>query len=326
MSETPARATTPVAIDPREFEDLSVDAETRQANALLEELLATMPGVLDLPAHEVRAARAEGRSFAGPVIRSARAVDRIIEGPAGPLPLRMFGAPGARAVLLHIHGGGWALGAHDLQDPLLEAVAATARVAVVSVGYRLAPEHPYPAANDDCEAAALWLVRNARTEFGTDRLLIGGESAGAHLSVATLLRLRDRHDLRPFSAAGLTYGAFDLGLTPSARRWGTRNLVLSTPIMERFIEWYAPPDVCDPDASPLHGDLRGLPPALFSVGTLDPLLDDTLFMALRWIAAGNPAELAVYAGGVHGFNALPTSLARRANARLMEFIDRHADA
>ena len=314
----------PIALDPSLFEASAVDAETRQANALLEQLLASTPSVLEVPAREVRAARAEGRSFAGPVVRSPNAVDRCIEGPAGPLPLRVFAPPGARGVLLHIHGGGWALGAHDLQDPLLEALSTAARIAVVSVGYRLAPEHPYPAANDDCEAAALWLARNARAEFGTDRLMIGGESAGAHLSVTTMLRLRDRHDLRPFVAAGLTYGAFDLGFTPSALCWGTRNLVLSTPIMRRFIEWYAPPDLRDPDASPLHGDLRGLPPALFSVGTLDPLLDDTLFMASRWIAAGNAGELAVYPGGVHGFNALPTALARRANGRLMEFIDRHA--
>jgi len=313
-----------IALDPALFDPAAVDAETRQANALLEQLLAATPSVLDVPAREVRAARAEGRSFAGPVVRSPHAVDRLIEGPSGPMPLRVFATPAARAVFLHIHGGGWALGAHDLQDPLLEALSTTARIAVVSVGYRLAPEHPYPAANDDCEAAALWLARNARAEFGTDRLMIGGESAGAHLSVTTMLRLRDRHDLRPFVAAGLTYGAFDLGFTPSALCWGTRNLVLSTPIMRRFIEWYAPPDLRDPDASPLHGDLRGLPPALFSVGTLDPLLDDTLFMASRWIAAGNAGELAVYPGGVHGFNALPTALARRANGRLMEFIDRHA--
>ena len=314
-----------MALDPSLFDPATVDAETRQANALLEQVLAATPSVLEVPASVVRAARAEGRSFAGPVVRSPRAVDRYIEGPAGPLPLRVFAAPDARGVYLHIHGGGWALGAHDLQDPLLEALSTTARIAVVSVGYRLAPEHPYPAANDDCEAAALWLARHARAEFGTDRLMIGGESAGAHLSVATMLRLRDRHGPRPFAAAGLTYGAFDLGFTPSALRWGTRNLVLSTPIMQRFVEWYAPPDLRDPDASPLHGDLRGLPPALFSVGTLDPLLDDTLFMASRWIAAGNAGELAVYPGGVHGFNALPTTLARRANARLTEFIDRHAE-
>jgi acetyl esterase/lipase len=78
-----------------------------------------------------------------------------------------------------------------------------------------------------------------------------------------------------------------------------------------------------PDASPLHADLRDLPPALFTVGTLDPLLDDTLFMAARWSAAGNAADLAVYPGGVHAFNAFPLTIASDANARMLEFL-RHA--
>lgn len=167
-------------------------------------------------------------------------------------------------------------------------------------------------------------MRHAGAEFGTSRLLIGGESAGAHLAVTTLLRLRDRHALTPFSAACLTYGAYDLAFTPSARRWGTRNLVLSTPILERFREWYAPPDLADPDVSPLQADLSRLPPAIFSVGTLDPLLDDTLFMSARWAAAGNVAELEVHPGGIHAFNAMPTPLADRANARIRAFIDRCA--
>jgi acetyl esterase/lipase len=317
--------TAPVAIDPRLFDPAAIDASTREANETLERALASLPTILDVPAHVVRAVRAEGRSLFGPVVLSADATDRHIDGPGGTIPLRVFATPGARAVLLHIHGGGWSLGSHDQQDPLLEAVARAARIAVVSVGYRLAPEHPYPAGNDDCEAAALWLTRHAAAEFGTDRLLIGGESAGAHLAVTTLLRLRDRHGLAPFAAAYLTYGAYDLGFTPSARNWGTRNLVLSTPILERFREWYAPGDVASPDVSPLRGDLHGLPPALFSVGTLDPLLDDTLFMAARWTAAGNAAELVVYPGGIHAFNVLPIPLARLAQARIQEFLDRHAN-
>jgi len=76
----------------------------------------------------------------------------------------------------------------------------------------------------------------------------------------------------------------------------------------------------DPDISPLYADLRGLPPALFTVGTLDPLLDDTLFMHQRWLAAGNQSELAVYAGGVHGFNGMPSSLGRTANHRIDAFL------
>jgi acetyl esterase/lipase len=311
-----------VVIDAQLFDPERIATSTREINAQLEQSLASLPTILDVPADVVRAARAEGRSFFGPVVLSPNGTERIIDGPRGPLPLRVFATPDARGVLLHIHGGGWSLGSHDQQDVLLDALARNLRLAVVSVGYRLAPEHPHPAGNDDCEAAALWLVRNARREFGTDRLLIGGESAGAHLTVTTLLRLRDRHGLSPFSAAYLTYGAFDLALTPSARLWGERNLVLSTPIIRKFVEWYAPSNLFDPDVSPLHADLRGLPPALFSVGTLDPLLDDSLFMAGRWAAAGNAAELVVYPGGIHGFNALPIPLADEANAAIAGFLDR----
>ena len=178
---------------------------------------------------------------------------------------------------------------------------------VVSVGYRLAPEHPYPAGPDDCEAAAVWVVENAQREFGSERLVIGGESAGAHLSAVTMLRLRDRHHLTPFRGANLVYGIYDLTFTPAVRNWGPRNLILSTPIIEWFSNHFIPDKRKrgTTDASPLYADLHSLPPALFSVGTLDPLLDDSLFMSARWAAAGSRAELAIYPGGVHGFNLFP---------------------
>ena len=310
----------PFALDPRLFDPAQIDADTQASNTRLEQMLADLPTILTIPPQVVREARASGRSFFGPVVRSPNASDRLIEGPAGPLPLRVFATPRATGVLLHIHGGGWALGAHDQQDVLLDGLAQATGLAVVSVGYRLAPEHPYPAGHDDCEAAALWLVANSQKLFGTRRLVIGGESAGAHLSVTTLLRLRDRHGLHPFSAAYLTYGCFDLSLTPSARNWGERNLVLSTPIMHKFLEWFAAPDFQAPDVSPLYADLSGLPPALFSVGTLDPLVDDSLFMAGRWTAAGNAVEMQIYPGGIHGFNLMPVPLAASANARIERFL------
>src|SRR5690606_24582730 len=120
------------------------------------------------------------------------------------------------AVYLHIHGGGWVLGAADQQDVLLQRIAEGAGVAVVSVDYRLAPEHPFPAAPDDCAAAASWVLENAASEWGTERLLVGGESAGAHLTALTLLRLRDRMGAPDaVSAANLVFGAYDLSMTPS---------------------------------------------------------------------------------------------------------------
>ncbi len=311
-------------LDPGDFADEAIDAETRASVKALEALLATQPPITDFEPSVIRAARESGESLWGPIQRLDSAQERRIAGPAGPIPLRVFLPETVRGVYLHLHGGGWTLGAPDQHDPLLDALARRAGAAVVSVGYRLAPEHPFPAGPDDCEAAALWLVEHARAEFGSGRLVIGGESAGAHLSALTLLRLRDRHGTTPFAGANLVYGCFDLGLTPSAKRWGRRNLVLSTPIIEWFCDFFVPERARrrDPEVSPLYADLAGLPPALFSVGTWDPLLDDSLFMAARWQAACGNAELALYPGGIHGFNAFPTALARAANQRCEDFAGR----
>jgi acetyl esterase/lipase len=90
--------------------------------------------------------------------------------------------------------------------------------------------------------------------------------------------------------------------------------------MHKFLEWFAAPDFQAPDVSPLYADLSGLPPALFSVGTLDPLVDDSLFMAGRWTAAGNAVEMEIYPGGIHGFNLMPVPLAAGANARIERFL------
>ncbi len=299
--------------------------ETRQFNARLQELLAGVPPVNVLGAVETRRARAEGRSiFPAPqILPEGR--DRTIPGRAGDVAVRVFVPEQVTGIFLHIHGGGWVLGAANQQDVSLWRLASEARVAVVSVDYRLAPEHPFPAGPDDCEDAALWLVERARSEFGTDRLTIGGESAGAHLSVLTLLRLRDRHSLGgAFRAASLTFGCFDLAMTPSQRLWGDRYLVLSGPIMRWFTEQFLPgadPEaVRSPEISPLYADLTGLPPAQFVVGTLDPLLDDSLFMAARWEVAGNESRLLVYPEAVHGFTAFPIQVAEQANRARVDFV------
>ncbi|MGH8617457.1 MAG: alpha/beta hydrolase [Burkholderiales bacterium] len=311
-----------LSVDPSLFDPNAISAETRSFNEKFEHAQAKIPSVLDVPIQAFREMRASGASFFGPVVRSPKGAERTIQGPAGLIPLRVFATPDARGVLLHIHGGGFAYGAHDQQDPFLEKLADRTGLAVVSVGYRLTPEHPYPAAPDDCEAAALWLAANARREFGSDRLYIGGESAGALLSVVTMLRLRDRHGLSPFRGAMLTYGDYDLTLTPSVERWGARRLFLSAPIMRQYHDWYVPQSLRrNPDVSPLYADLSGLPHALFTIGTLDPLLDDTLFMANRWVAAGSSAELAIYPGGIHAFNSFPTDISRAANARMRTFFN-----
>ncbi|MFJ3201726.1 alpha/beta hydrolase [Streptomyces sp. NPDC086989] len=257
-----------------------------------------------------------------PPVRLPHGRDRVI---AGGVRLRTFAADRVDGVYLHVHGGGWAFGSADGQDERLWRLAVEARLAVVSVDYRLAPEHPFPAGPDDCEAAARWLIDHAEAEFGTRRLLIGGESAGAHLSVLTLLRLRDRHGITgAFRAANLLFGPYDLSMTPSQRSFGSRRLLSNTDSLrgsyELFTPGTGPEQRRDPGLSPLFADLTGLPPARIVVGTEDPLLDDSLFLASRWQAAGAPVRLGVVAGAMHGFTLFPLTVTEREQERQQEFL------
>jgi acetyl esterase/lipase len=304
-------------------------AETRAFNAELERQLATRPPMHTVPVEQTRRERREGSGiFPPPVYLLDRARDLTIEGRGGPIGLRIIAPEGAVALgaYLNIHGGGWALSAADLQDVLLADLADATGLCVVSVDYRLAPEHPFPAGPDDCEDAALWLLRDGFAELGVPEVAaIGGDSAGGHLSALTLLRLRDRHGITgAFAAANLIYGAFDLSMTPSQRNWGERNLILSTPIIEwfgdQFLSGMEAEARRDPEISPLYADLHDMPPALFTVGNLDPLLDDSLFMQARWSAAGAPTQLRVWPEAIHGFNAFPLRVTAAARAEQYAFL------
>jgi acetyl esterase len=261
---------------------------------------------------------------------SDRAVDRTIDGPAGPIRLRTFTHEQPEGVLLHIHGGAWMAGSPEMMDQLHEIIADTCQLAVVSVDYRLAPEHPYPAGPDDCETAACWLLENAADELGSDRLLIGGESAGAHLAAVTLLRMRDKHHAADrFLGANLVFGAYDLSRTPSQRGVGVApgtDILDGTGFpLDLFLPGMSDEARRAPDVSPLYADLHGMPPALFSVGTNDHLLDETLFMAARWEVAGNRTEVLVYPEAPHGCIALP-SVAAHFFPRLFNFLRECMDA
>ena len=299
----------------------AVDSETAEYAAQLEANLATATPPQAQGVAAVRAAARSGNSLFGPLVFSELAENRTIDSPTGKVSIRVFTPPTVKGVYLYFHGGGFAFGAADLQDMRLEEIALTCQVAVISVDYRLAPENPYPAAHDDSEAAALWLGRNAKTEFGTEEIVIGGESAGAYLSAVTLLRLRDKHGFAGFRGANLLYGAYDLGGTPSLQAWGDRYLILSKPYIDWCMDMFIPgQDRMDPDISPLYANLASMPPALFSIGTVDPLVDDTLFMYGRWIAAGNQAQIAVYPGATHAFPLMPIAIAKRGSQRCCEFI------
>jgi acetyl esterase len=259
--------------------------------------------------------------FAGFLGQAVLPVEEIsIPGPAGPIPARVIRPAEVRAVLLGIHGGAWMIGSPRMDDVENDELARACGVATVSIDYRMAPEHRLTDCIDDCEAAALWLVEHALPDFGTDRLLIGGGSAGAHLAAVTLLRLRDRHGaIGRFLGANLVFGCYDLSGTPSSRLRREQSWVLRAPLFEAVHQYVMdrkdPETLRDPAISPLYANLSGLVPALFTVGMLDPLLDDSLFMAARWEIAGNRAELAVYPESEHGFTGFPTGMARAARAR-----------
>jgi acetyl esterase len=322
MGEAVAAKSNP--LDPKLFKDEAISPQVAAANAEFQKLLSGAPDWWDIGAPAFRAAAASGRGPFPLPEKSPRGKTIEIEGQGGKIQLRVIAPANAKGIYLHLHGGGLVFGSALTQDMMLERVAQSTGMAGVSVEYRLAPENPYPAAWDDCESAALWLIENGKSEFDTDVLTIGGESAGATLSAATLLRMRDRHGYTGFRAANLAYGNFDTSMTPSQTLAPEKGILVGRTSIKKFTEAYLPKgiDPRNPDVSALYADLKNMPRAIFTVGTIDPLLDDTLFMYSRWIAAGNEAELAIYPGAPHAFNSFPLPQGPEANARIDAFLKR----
>ena len=251
-------------------------------------------------------------AYSSNYVLSDRAIDREIDG----VRCRTFLPEGqATGVYLHFHGGGMILGDPEMNDLGNEDLARRFGLVVLSVDYRLAPEHPFPAGPDDGVAVAKWVIENAQREWGVERVLVGGESAGGYMAAAVLLRIRDELGAADrVIGANLVFGVHDWGLSPSQRglRLSDSLDMLSPEGCAMFGDMYLPGTGLDerraPHISPLFADLRGLCPAFMSVGTADHLLDDTLMLAPRWAAAGNEVELFVAPEMPHGFMAFPCGI------------------
>jgi acetyl esterase/lipase len=209
------------------------------------------------------------------------------------------------------------------------ALSARLRVVVLSIGYRLAPEHPYPAAIDDAVAVAAELQDDAAARYGASRLIVAGESAGATIALGCLLRMRDAGGIgAAWVGAVLTFGLYDWGAGPSRRgvRASDAEDTLDPESLARFADWYLPgrsdAERRDPMVSPAWADLAGLPPAFMTVGTADHLLDDTLVVAARSTAAGNEVDLLVVPAAPHGFIAADCAATTLYRRRLDGFVDR----
>lgn len=285
------------------------------------------PLLLELTVEQRQYLRSMSGHFAPPPTNAPIALptqDRLLPSSVG---IRIIMPPTEiKGVYLHLHGGGFMHGNAAMGDVGNSTLARELSMATVSVDYRLAPAHAHPAAVDDCVAAASWLIEHCQAEFGSERLLIGGESVGASLTVLTLLRLRELGGLqRNFRAANLVVGNYDFSMTPSQRAATDAHFLSPQHLAEMraavFPNIYSEA-LRDPAISSLYADLHELPTALFTVGTGDSVLDDSLFMAARWRAAGNHTQLEVYPEAPHLFMTYPTRMAAEARRRIADFLRR----
>lgn len=232
--------------------------------------------------------------------------DLSIAGPGGAIPCRLYLPDGAARppLIVYAHGGSFALGALASWDGMLRELVRASGVAVLSVGYRLAPEHRFPAGFDDMLAAVRYASREGAA-LGIDpaRLAVGGDSAGANLALAAALALRDA-GVTPLSFMLLIYGVYSTdNTTPAWAELGTGSYGLSAAQMDWIWATYlnTPDARTDWRVAPLMANMAGLPPAHLIVGNLDPLSDDSHALAQEFADTKVPHTLTVYEGLTHGF-------------------------
>ena len=235
-------------------------------------------------------------------------------------------APQDRA-LLYIHGGAWFMGSTNTHRPLVSSMAYASGVCALSIDYRLAPEHPFPAGLEDCVAAYEWLLRSG---IAPDKIIVAGDSAGGNLTLALLIALRDAG--RPLPAGAIAISpATDLTFTgESYTARAHLDPVLShlgpdtTLMLKGYITDHDPRD---PLISPLYADLHGLPPLLLHVGDHEVLLDGVVGFGDRAVAAGVAAQTVVWPGMFHVFQIFAAIMpeARQANAQIAAFIRSRLD-
>jgi acetyl esterase len=280
------------------------------ARTMLEQLEAAgFPPLWELPLEQARMAEGLMGQMDTP-IPVAAVEDRVIPGPAGDLPVRIYtpDAPGPRPVVTYFHGGGFVFCSIETHDGTCRRLANATGAVVVSVEYRLAPECPFPAATDDCYAATVWTHEHA-DELGADagRLVVAGDSAGGNLAAVVAQMARGRGG-PPISFQVLVYPVIDGACDSPSYTENAEGYFLERQSMQWFWEQYLGPggDCEDPLASPNRAsDLSGLPPAIVITAEYDPLRDEGEQYADALAAAGVPVTMRRYDGMIHGFVSMP---------------------
>ncbi|KUI25890.1 esterase [Mycobacterium sp. IS-1496] len=249
--------------------------------------------------------------------------DRGVERAGGPIPVRIYrpaGAPvGSLPVLVYAHGGGFVFCDLDSHDGLCRSIANQIGAVVVSVAYRLAPEHPWPAAAEDVYAVTRWVSENCAA-LGADpgRIAVGGDSAGGNLAAVTALMARDRGG-PALTAQVLVYPMITPDFSTESYRLFGAGYYNPADALRWYWDQYVPDesDRTDPYVSPLHADLRGLPPAVVVIAGHDPLRDEGLRFGGALAEAGVPTVVRRFDGGIHGFMTMPSlEIAQAARAQL----------
>lgn len=237
--------------------------------------------------------------------RVMEVTNRTIPGPEGEIPVRIYAPAGPRPqpVVVYFHGGGWVIGDRDVTDLRCRLMAEWGKCLVVSVDYRLAPEHRFPAALDDSYAATVWVAEHA-AELGADasRLAVAGDSAGGNLAAAIALIAREKGPQIIFQY--LVYPVVDCDFTRGSYIENSEGFGLSRQTMQWYWDQYVPTheDRLNQLASPFRAqDLSGLPPTLIITAEYDPLRDEGEAYAERLYDAGVPVQLIRYEGMIHGF-------------------------
>jgi acetyl esterase len=248
---------------------------------------------------------ADAAALNGPPAPVAAVADRRVPGPAGELPVRVYTPEGEPPfpIVVFFHGGGWVVGTLDTYDPLCRALAAATPAVVVSVDYRLAPEHRWPAAVEDAYAATEWASRNAAALGGVQhRLAVAGDSAGGNLAAVVALGARDRGG-PAIAFQLLVYPVLDAaGDTASWREYADGYHLTADGMRWYWDHYLGGADGAAPDASPLRAAfVGGLPPALVIGAEYDILRDEGEAYAARLAEAGVDASASRHAGVVHGF-------------------------
>ena len=275
-----------------------------QVKALLEQAAAMNVDLDSLPAPERRAVMDARPRAKGPTVSLVE--DRLIAGPGGGLPVRIYTplGDGPFPVLVWFHGGGWVVGNIETADGTARYLTVGAEVVVVSVDYRLAPEDKFPAAADDCYAATKWAAENAHLYKGDPRrIAVGGDSAGGNLAAAVPLMARDKAG-PPLAFQLLVYPVTERNFGTSSYRDNATGYGLTKDGMSWFWDQYMrdDQDAENPYAAPMKArDLSGLPPALVITAEYDPLRDDGAAYAQRLKDAGVSTTYSCYDGMNHGF-------------------------